>query len=76
MQNVWAKRFASKTFGEMSNVNWPFSTKSRTKDLCILFGRKISNVNSGLKADLCTNVKTQALNPVTNSGDENFIEKV
>ena len=31
MQNVWAKRFASKTFGEMSNVNWPFSTKSRTK---------------------------------------------
>ena len=31
MQNVWAKRFASKTFVEMSNVNWPFSTQSRTK---------------------------------------------
>ena len=31
MQNVWAKRFASKTFVEMSNVKWPFSTQSRTK---------------------------------------------
>ena len=31
MQNVWTKRFASKTFGEMSNVNWPFSTKCTNK---------------------------------------------
>ena len=31
MHFIWTKRFASKTFGEISNVNWPFSTKCTNK---------------------------------------------